>query len=289
MKYLAVLLIPLLVLSCGNNNQKTLKPLNKRIQGNFEEKIELEQSTVNYTLKKIKDKQSLKKFILPLKIKVNKPIKNFSDGYDKFQYTLIFKFYDNNQNLISSATEKIPFQYVKNKEKLNRLLKSKGEGVFDFTKQVQTEKEKSLNNAKYFSFTILEHSLSERLDEYKSSLSRANEINTFKNRGGTLVVKYNKQKSDSYWSTGNKIKKVMNGLPARIMKEFKGVKKVNLTLPVENKTYVTKISRKDLKNYTGKSLNDIKKNWSDDFTNNYIYGLDNPSVNQYFKEFTKVK
>lgn len=109
MKYLALLLIPLSVLSCGNNNQKSVRPLNERIEGDFEEKIELKQSTVNDTLKNIKDKEELKQLKLPLKIKVNKPIKNFSDGYDKYQYTLIFKFYDNNQNLISSATEKNAF------------------------------------------------------------------------------------------------------------------------------------------------------------------------------------
>ncbi|TAD98766.1 MAG: hypothetical protein EAZ97_10395 [Bacteroidetes bacterium] len=96
-----------------------------------------------------------------------------------------------------------------------------------------------------------------------------------------------------YWDTNDKIEKAMVSIPARVMKDFDFVNVVELTLPFESKTYYTKISRQEIEAYTRTSFENIKKDFSVNFVDIYVYnkkiGETNKKRKDYFDKFVKIK
>ncbi|MGG0308379.1 excalibur calcium-binding domain-containing protein [Priestia megaterium] len=92
----------------------------------------------------------------------------------------------------------------------------------------------------------------------------------------------------TYFGTGEAIQKIMVGEPARLLKQFEGLKSVSLTLPFEGKTYTTDITRKELNDYLGfkiESLGEDSSAWRSKFSDKYIY---NASKRQeMFNKFVK--
>lgn len=87
----------------------------------------------------------------------------------------------------------------------------------------------------------------------------------------------------SYWSTGDAIKKMLVGSPARIMKNLDFINEVKIILPFENKTYQIDVKKSELIKFTGKSINEIKSDWSNSFADPYIYNK--KGREKFFKKF----
>ncbi len=87
----------------------------------------------------------------------------------------------------------------------------------------------------------------------------------------------------SYWSTGDAIKKMLVGSPARIMKNLELINEVKIVLPFENKTHQIDVKKSELVKFTGKSMNEIKSDWSKSFADPYIYNKEGRE--EFFKKF----
>lgn len=88
---------------------------------------------------------------------------------------------------------------------------------------------------------------------------------------------------ESYWSTGDAIKKMLVGSPAKIMKNLNFINEVKIILPFRNKTYQIDVKKSQLEKFTHKSISEIKDNWSNSFADPYIYNKEGRE--KFFKKF----
>jgi uncharacterized protein YcfL len=91
----------------------------------------------------------------------------------------------------------------------------------------------------------------------------------------------------SYWSTGDAIKKALNGGSVRLIKKLNFINQVNIILPIENKIYEINVKKSELEKFVGKSISEIEGNWVNNFANPYIY--DKKGRQKFFDKFGTVK
>lgn len=93
-----------------------------------------------------------------------------------------------------------------------------------------------------------------------------------------------------YFGTFNKIEKWIVLEPTRILRDFKQINCVEVTLPFDAETYHATVSRDELNKYLGfdiTTLNPDNKSWNTQFSDIYGYGLNNNKRSEMFNYFTK--
>lgn len=96
----------------------------------------------------------------------------------------------------------------------------------------------------------------------------------------------------NYFGTFDKIEKWIVLEPARILRDFKEVDNVEVTLQFEGKVYHATINRNTLNKYIGfdvTTLNPENSSWRTKFSDIYGYGLKNEKRKAMFEHFTTVK
>jgi len=139
----------------------------------------------------------------------------------------------------------------------------------------------------------------EQLRTEASRLNGGGSIKTVELENGKAIITYVKNYKEykdlnpqsrltendlkSYWSTGNAIKKMLNGSPARLMKNLDFINEVKIILPFENKVYEIDVRKSDLEKFIGKNISEIKENWVKEFADPYIYN--EKKRDQFFDKF----
>jgi hypothetical protein len=91
---------------------------------------------------------------------------------------------------------------------------------------------------------------------------------------------------NEYFSTGNAIKKIFVGEPARILREFPEIFGVTIEIEFEGENYEAHVTREKLKEIIGFNIQDtsVKNNtWKDHFADVYIYGSENEKRDELFE------
>lgn len=93
-----------------------------------------------------------------------------------------------------------------------------------------------------------------------------------------------------YFGTFNKIEKWIVLEPARVLRDFKEIDCIEVTLPFEKDTYHATIHRYNLNKYLGFDITTIDpndKSWQTLFSDVYGYGFNNSKRRDMFNHFTK--
>lgn len=88
-----------------------------------------------------------------------------------------------------------------------------------------------------------------------------------KNPQSTLTEEY----LENYWSSGNAIKKMLCEGPAKIMTKIDYVNHVKIVLPFQGKIYSINVSRSELEEFTGFTLDEIESDWDKKYLDPYVY------------------
>ena len=92
---------------------------------------------------------------------------------------------------------------------------------------------------------------------------------------------------NSYWDTGDAIKKALNDGAVRLMRKLDFIEQVEITLPRNGKEYKIDVSKSDLENFTRQDFESIKNNWDASFSDPYVYN--EAGRNQFFSKFGSIK
>lgn len=92
---------------------------------------------------------------------------------------------------------------------------------------------------------------------------------------------------EAYWDTGEAVKKALVQSPVQLMRKLDFLKKVELTLPRNNKTYFISVEKGELEKFIGKDFQVIVDDWTNTFYDPYVYTKANRD--KFFKKFGRVK
>lgn len=304
---LLVCSIAALLASCSDSsNQKEqeqkptkLKPQETSVQGVFEENFELVNKEYNYEVKMPDSDLSLPSFEMDINFEVKNEFDYTSETKNSVanssEYIFNLSFYDSDNNIIEPLTVSTDFEIVKyfvvKGIDFKELLTSSEGARLDYTFKTFIKKNNldKIKDAQSFKLAVFENTPEARLKNVSNSLDRAPQISNVNLQGDNAIIEYQEQEHDDYWESGEKIQKALVSIPARIMMKLDFVNSVNLTIPFNDKIYTTNISRQDLEKYTGYSMEEIRDDWDNKFSNVYIYKLNNPKREAYFNKFVKVK
>jgi hypothetical protein len=279
----------------GNDNVETnLSPQTNEINGVFSTYFELVDKKYDYVLEKPKDDLSLPSFEMPIELKVTGEYNyNAASKNEKFDFNL--HFINKDGEIIDPLSVNTVFEVVKyynvNGIDFKKLLTSEvGNNLtFKFKTFIKKENVDKIKEAKSFRIEIIRNTPEARLKSVANSLDRAAQISSVKLQGDIAIIEYKEQVHDDYWASGKKIQKTMVGSPARIMMKLDFVNRVKLTIPFNDKIYRTDISKQDLEQYIGSTMEEIRNDWSNKFSDVYIYNLNNPKREAYFNKFVKIE
>ncbi len=83
------------------------------------------------------------------------------------------------------------------------------------------------------------------------------------------------------------IEKVMAEIPAKIMKEYKSIQSVQITLPYNGKTYTIDISKSELEKYAQKSMEEIDSDWNKNYAEKNVF--DEAGRKAFCDKFVKIQ
>ncbi|WP_347216494.1 hypothetical protein [Chryseobacterium sp.] len=95
--------------------------------------------------------------------------------------------------------------------------------------------------------------------------------------------KLTKDDLNAYWSTGDAIQKALIEGSVRILKESSFINEIEIILPFENNVYKIDVKKTELEQFIGKSLSQIKNNWTKTFIDPYVY--DKKGRESFFNKF----
>ena len=297
--------ISLLVFSCSGNsnnnkvvntNSTVLKPDTVTVNGVFSDYFQIVNEKYEYKITEPTSEFGLPSFEMPIKFKILDKFDYNRASQNVYQYRFNFNFIDKEGNIINplaveSDFEVIKYYLIKGINFKELLTAEEGQTLsFPFQTYVDKENVELINQAETFEIEIFENTPSARLKQVSNSFDRAGEIVEIKlDQGKTAIVKYEKQNHDTYWDTGKKIEKAMIDIPARLMMKLDFIDQVELTIPFTDKTYYSQISRSQIEKYTGLSFEKDRSLWKEKFTDVYVYQLNNPKREAYFKKFVIIK
>ena len=311
-KLLLVCSLALLLASCSSNsNQKEdekkltkleeptkLRPQATLVDGVFEKNFQLVDKEYKYEIKIPESDLSLPSFEMDIDFEVknefNYATETKNSAGNNSEYIFNLDFYDSDNNIIEPLTVSTDFEIVKyfiveGIDFKELLTSAEGENL-NYTLKTFIKKNNlaRVSEAQSFKLEIFENTPEARLKNVSNSLDRAPEISDVKLQGDLAIIDYKEQEHDDYWESGKKIQKALVGIPARIIMKLDFVNSVNLTIPFNDQVYSTNISKQDLEQYTGHTMEEIRGDWNSKFSDVYIYKLNNPEREAYFNKFVKV-
>ncbi len=275
----------------GNDNIETnLSPQTTEIKGVFSGYFKLVDKKYEYVLKKPSDDLRLPSFEMPIELKITSDY-NYKAASENEEFDFNFHFINADGDIIAPLSINTDFEVIKyyNVKGIDfkKLLTSEvgNNLIFNFKTFIKKENIDKIQEAKSFRLDIVRNTPGARLKSVTNSLDRASQISSVKLQGDVAIIEYKEQIHDDYWESGKKIQKTMVGSPARIMMKLDFVNRVKLTIPFNDKVYKTNISKHDLEQYVGYNMEEIRNNWSNKFSDVYIYKLNNPKREAYFNKF----
>lgn len=91
---------------------------------------------------------------------------------------------------------------------------------------------------------------------------------------------------EAYWESGDAILKALNDGGARLIRKMDEIKEVYIKIPFKNKTYSINIKRQDLESFLGYKMNEIRDNWTNTFSEQYVYSKDGRQ--KFFEKFGEI-
>lgn len=92
---------------------------------------------------------------------------------------------------------------------------------------------------------------------------------------------------DSYWDTGDAVKKSLIDGSVRLMRKNDFLNEVSINIPRKGKEYSITVNKKDLEQFLGTDFESVKKNWNELFSNPYVYTKEGRE--KFFNRFGKIK
>ncbi len=94
-----------------------------------------------------------------------------------------------------------------------------------------------------------------------------------------------KQSASNYWESAKRMEKLMCDLPLRIMLKTGFVNRVKLSIPSGGSTYRQDVSKDQLAEFTGNSLEELANDYQDSYLNKYVRKPEGRAA--YIKQFVK--
>ena len=124
-----------------------------------------------------------------------------------------------------------------------------------------------------------------KLDSSKASISYVESYVEYKKLNPSSRL--TESDLNSYWDSGDAIKKALNDGAVRLMRKLDFIEQVKITLPQNGKEYEIDVSKSDLENFIGQDFESIKNNWDASFSNPYVY--DEAGRNRFFSKFGSIE
>ncbi len=92
---------------------------------------------------------------------------------------------------------------------------------------------------------------------------------------------------NAYWETKESIQKALNDASVRLMKNLDFIEETEIIIPHKEKTYAVNVSKEQLEKFLGKSFEEVKEDWLNNFSNEYVFS--ESGREKFFKAFGSVK
>ncbi len=123
------------------------------------------------------------------------------------------------------------------------------------------------------------------LDNGKATIEYVKDYNEYKKVNPQSSL--SKSMWETYWETGEAVKKAMVDGSVKLMKKLDYLNEVNIKIPYKTKTYSIDVKKSKLEKFVGSDFKTIKSDWDNKFSNPYVY--DDNGRNKFFTKFGTVE